>query len=288
METLIRTGGGRRRRAAQAPSNGAGLRTQRRGRLRYDAVLLASVLALVSCAHAPVDPEARAEFQKNNDPAEPTNRAIFGANQYVDRNVLRPVARSYATYVPGAVRRSLHNFASNLEEPSTAVNDVLQGNVSRAWNTTQRFVVNTTVGGAGLFDVATEWHRPHHYADFGETLGVWNIDPGPVVQLPLFGSSNVRDTIGKVGGIVLDPLTFVGGSTLSTVTAVSGGVKVVDGRSRMLPTTDSLERSSLDYYATLRSAMAQRRAYLVAQAKVGAVREEQRPPDLGLKDVSAK
>lgn len=291
MEPLDTTAGGKRRQAAQERPHRAGSRGprwQQGGQYHCGAVLLVTALALTACAHAPADPEARAEFQKNNDPAESTNRAIFGANQYVDRNALRPVARSYATYVPGAVRRGLHNFVSNLEEPSTAVNDVLQGNVSRAWNTTQRFVVNTTVGGAGLFDVATDWHRPHHEADFGQTLGVWNIAPGPAVQLPLFGPSNVRDAVGKVGGLVLDPLTFVGGSTLSTVTAVSGGVGVVDGRSRLLSTTDSLERSSLDYYATLRSAMAQRRAYLVAQAKVGAVREDKGMPDLGPMDVSAK
>ena len=288
METLIRTAEGGRRNAAKAMFNGAEDRTQLWGRLQCGAVLLASALALVACAQAPADPAARAELEKNNDPAEPTNRAIFGANQFVDRNALRPVARTYATYVPGAVRRGLHNFVSNLEEPSTAVNDVLQGNVSRAWNTTQRFVVNTTVGGAGLFDIATDWHRPHHQADFGQTLGVWNIAPGPAVQLPLFGPSNVRDTVGKVGGLILDPLTFVGGSTLSTVTAVSGGVGVVDGRSRLLSTTDSLERSSLDYYATLRSVMAQRRASLVAQGKAGSVREEKGPPDLGSTDVLAK
>ena len=252
------------------------------------AVLLASALALAACAHAPADPEARAEFQKNNDPAEPTNRAIFSANQFVDRNALRPVARGYNEYVPGAVRRSLHNFVSNLEEPGVAVNDVLQGNVSRAWNTTQRFVVNTTVGGAGLFDVATDWNRPHHSADFGQTLGVWGVGPGPAVQLPFFGPSNVRDSVGKVAGIVTNPLTFVSGGAASVVTAASGGVGVVDGRARLLPTTDGLEKSSLDYYATLRSVMAQRRARLVAEGKAGAVAPEKELPDLDPTEVSAK
>ncbi len=291
MEQFDTTAGGGRRQAAQEKPHRAGSRGprwQQSGQCHRSALLLASTLALAACAHAPADPEARAEFQKNNDPAEPTNRAIFGANQYVDRQALRPVARSYVKYVPGAVRSGLHNFVSNLEEPGIAVNDVLQGNVSRAWNTTQRFAVNTTVGGAGLFDVATSWHRPHHEADFGQTLGVWGVAPGPAVQLPLFGPSNVRDTVGKVGGIILDPLTFVGGSTVSIVTAASGGVGMVDGRSRLLPTTDKLEQSSLDYYATLRSVMAQRRAYLVAQAKVGAVKEEKRPPDVGSTDELAK
>lgn len=291
METLVRIAGGAHRLAVQEASHVAGARSSRRvrgGHGHCGAVLLVSALALSACAHAPADPEARAEFQRNNDPAEPTNRAVFRANQFVDRNALRPVARGYAEYVPSPVRGSLHNFVSNLEEPGIAVNDVLQGNVSRAWNTTQRFAVNTTVGGAGLFDVATDWHRPHHEADFGQTLGVWGVAPGPAVQLPLFGPSNVRDTVGKVGGIVLNPLTFVTGTTATTVTAASGGIGVVDGRSRLLSTTDSLERSSLDYYATLRSVMAQRRAYLVAEARVGAVKEGKELPDLDPTDVSAK
>ncbi len=126
------------------------------GALSAAATLLArapaivSILFLVACASVPTDPEARAEYEHANDPAEPTNRAIFAGNQFVDRNALKPVARAYEDYVPGGVRTSLHNFVSNLREPGIAVNDVLQANFGRAWNTTQRFVINTTVGGAGL------------------------------------------------------------------------------------------------------------------------------------------
>jgi phospholipid-binding lipoprotein MlaA len=128
---------------------------------------LVSILFLVACAAVPNDPEARAAYDRANDPAEPTNRTIFAGNQFVDRNALRPVARAYEDYVPGGVRKSLHNFVANLKEPAIAVNDVLQANFSRAWNTTQRFVVNSTVGGAGLFDVASDWDLPRHEADFG-------------------------------------------------------------------------------------------------------------------------
>jgi phospholipid-binding lipoprotein MlaA len=117
---------------------------------------IVSILCLVACASVPTDPEARAAYEQANDPAEPTNRTIFAANQFVDRNALRPVARAYDDYVPGRVRKGLHNFVSNLKEPGIAVNDVLQANFSRAWNTTQRFVINSTVGGAGLFDVASD------------------------------------------------------------------------------------------------------------------------------------
>lgn len=233
------------------------------------ALLLASSLA--ACATAPTDPEARAEFDRNNDPVEPTNRKIFAANQFVDRNALQPIARGYRDYVPGPIRTGLHNFVGNLEQPGILVNDVLQGNAGRAWNTTQRFVINTTVGGAGLFDVATKWDRPAHEADFGQTLGVWGVASGPAVQLPFFGASNVRDGAGKVVGTFLNPATYISGGAASVVTAASGGVGLVDGRATLLPVTDSLQKSSVDYYATLRSTTEQRRAALVAQGKAGLV-----------------
>jgi phospholipid-binding lipoprotein MlaA len=231
--------------------------------------MLAPVLALFACAHVPADPEARAEYRQNNDPAEPTNRAIFAGNQFVDHHVLQPVARGYEDYVPGRVRKSLHNFVSNLGQPAVAVNDVLQGNASRAWTTTQRFVINTTVGGVGFFDVATDWNRPVHIADFGQTLGVWGVGTGPAVQLPLLGPSNVRDSVGQVAGLVTNPATFVPGGAASTISTASGGVGFIDTRANLLGTTDSLERSAVDYYATLRSVTAQRRARLVAEGKAG-------------------
>jgi phospholipid-binding lipoprotein MlaA len=236
--------------------------------------VVTSALSLLGCAHVPTDPEALAEYRENNDPAEPTNRVIFAGNQIVDRHVLQPVARGYES-LPGRVRGSLHNFVSNLGQPAVAVNDLLQGNVSRAWNTTQRFAINTTVGGAGLFDVATDWNRPAHKADFGQTLGVWGIGTGPAVQLPLFGPSNVRDSVGQVVGLVTDPANFVPGSAAVTgVRTTSGTVGFVDTRANLLGATDSLERTSVDYYAALRSAAAQRRAALVADGKIGAVRDQ--------------
>jgi phospholipid-binding lipoprotein MlaA len=234
-------------------------------------ILLAVVLIflLFGCAHVPTDPEARAAYDRTNDPAEPTNRTVFAANQFVDRNALRPVARAYEDYVPSRVRKSVHNFTTNLKEPEIAINDTLQGNFGRAWNTTERFAINTTVGGAGFFDVAADWDHPHHEADFGQTFGVWGIGPGPDVQLPIFGFSNVRDTIGKVGDILANPLTFISGGTMSTIEVTGGIGGAVDQRANLLSTTDALEKTSLDYYAALRSMEAQRRAALVAEGKAG-------------------
>ncbi|HEY0181791.1 MAG TPA: VacJ family lipoprotein [Rhodopila sp.] len=230
---------------------------------------------LAACAHAPADPEARAEYEQNNDPAEPTNRVIFAGNQFVEHHAIQPIARGYESYVPVGVRGSVHNFVSNLGQPSVAVNDVLQGNFRRAWNTTQRFAINTTVGGVGLFDVATKWHRPEHNADFGQTLGVWGAGPGPTVQLPFFGASNVRDSVGKIVSFVTNPVSLVRGDTVAGVRMASGGAGVVDGRANLLGTTDTLEHSSIDYYATTRSVTAQRRAAFVAEGKAGPVDDHQ-------------
>src|SRR5260221_8132059 len=141
------------------------------GALSAAATLLArapaivSILFLVACASVPTDPEARAEYEHANDPAEPTNRAIFAGNQFVDRNALKPVAQTYTDNVPDRVRQSLHNFLGNLGEPVVGANHLLQGNVDRAWTSVQRFTVNSTLGGAGFFDVATDWSRPHTHAD---------------------------------------------------------------------------------------------------------------------------
>ena len=246
-----------------------------------NSILAGSLLLVAACAQAPSDPMARAEFNQLNDPAEPTNRAIFGANQYADRNVLKPVAGAYRDVVPGRVRRSVGNFASNLSEPRVLVNDLLQGNVGRAWNTTQRFAVNSTLGAAGLFDVADEWGLPRHDADFGQTLGIWGVDTGPSVQLPLLGPSNVRDAVGGVVGLVANPLALIPGGAITAVTTAGAGAGALDGRAQVLDATNSLEANSLDYYATLRSISAQRRAALVEEGRIGA--NAARPSDAGAK-----
>jgi phospholipid-binding lipoprotein MlaA len=199
------------------------------------------------------------------DPAESANRAVFAGNQFVDRHLLAPVARTYADDVPARVRLSLHNFVANLGEPSVLVNDALQGNSGRAWTTMRRFVVNTTVGCIGLFDPATGWGLPYHTADFGQTFGVWGSGPGPDVQLPLLGFSNVRDTVGLAVGAVANPVGQI--AAVAGIRTAATGVGVVDNRAEALPGTDFLEKSSVDYYATLRGVTAQRRSQLVAQGQ---------------------
>jgi phospholipid-binding lipoprotein MlaA len=231
---------------------------------------LAAVLAVVcaGCATPPADPAARAEFDETNDPLEPTNREIFGANQFIDRNALKPAAQAYQDWIPEGMRTGIHNLLGNLKEPQVLLNDVLQANPGQAWTTLQRFTVNTTVGGLGVFDVAADWDLPRHQADFGQTLGVWGVAEGPFIELPLLGPSNVRDTVGNVAGMLTNPLSFVpGGVAVTAVQASTGALGALDQRSRNIKTLDDLEHDSLDFYAALRTIQHQRRDALIEQGK---------------------
>jgi len=242
------------------------LKNCKRRRGAVAAATLGLVLACCGCAAKPGGPPA-AEADADNDPAEPVNRTIFKANLAVDHTVMRPVAQAYVDHVPDMVRQGVQNVVHNLKEPATAVNDLLQGNVGKAWQSVQRLAVNTTVGAAGVFDVAKKWGLPLHSADFGETLAVWGVKEGPFVELPLLGPSNPRDAIGTVVDLAMNPLTFVGGPPATYASVAAGGADAVDARAQHLKDLDDLERNSLDYYAELRSVYRQRRDAEIAAVK---------------------
>ncbi len=241
--------------------------------------VLGVVLGCWGCAAKPSPPPAATEGDADNDPAEPVNRTIFKANLAVDHTVMRPVAQAYADHVPDVVRQGVQNVVQNLKEPATAVNDLLQGNVGKAWQSVQRLAVNTTIGAAGMVDVAKKWGLPPHNADFGQTLAVWGVKEGPFVELPLLGPSNPRDAIGTVVDLAMNPLTFVGGPPATYASIAAGGADVVDTRAQHLKDLDDLERNSLDYYAELRSVYRQHRDAEIAAAKAPEqVRQPSSPP----------
>jgi phospholipid-binding lipoprotein MlaA len=231
-------------------------------------VSVACALAVAGCASVPTDPEEKAEYVATNDPLEPTNRAIFDFDQFLDKNLLRPVAVAYRDNVPEPAQRGIHNLLSNLGEPMIFANDVLQANPSNAWNTVQRFVVNSTVGVAGIFDVASGWGLPYHSADLGQTFGVWGIPDGPYLVLPLFGPSSPRDAVGLGATIYADPIGNIAANNgASVVNYITAGSNAVDQRSRSVQTLDDIERTSLDFYAAIRSLYRQRRAADVREGK---------------------
>ncbi|MGF6204432.1 VacJ family lipoprotein [Pseudomonas sp. ADAK2] len=200
------------------------------------------------------------------DPAEPLNRGVFAFNRVLDDYAMAPVARGYR-YLPDFFQTGVHNFVANFGEPKVFINDLLQGNPMRSVNTLGRFALNTTVGVVGLIDVSGKVGIPRHNADFGQTFGVWGIGNGPIVELPLFGTSNSRDAAGRVLSFVVDPFGNNSDTvdTLSTINTVGG---IVDGRAEALPLTDSLKRLP-DYYSALRNVVAEHRATFVADGKQG-------------------
>lgn len=236
------------------------------GRRLCGAVLAVGFAALLSgCAAGGTDTADAGD----NDPAESVNRVVFDANMAADKAVLKPIAEAYRDNLSEGVRQGIHNAAGNLNEPFVAANDVLQGNFSRAWTSARRFAVNTTVGIGGVVDRAKEMELPPHSTDIGQTLAVWGVGEGPQVQLPALGPSNARDAVGTVAGFVLNPLAVAGGARLTSLSYARGGADFVDTRASHLKTLEELERTSLDFYTTLRSVAQQRRQSDIEKAKRG-------------------
>jgi phospholipid-binding lipoprotein MlaA len=244
--------------------------------LRF-ATIVAAALMLGACATAPSDPEDRADFERINDPAEPTNRAIFNTNMAIDSAVLKPAAEAYRDYVPKPAQSGLRNAFTNLGEPVVAFNDLLQANPKKAWITVQRFAVNSTLGLGGLFDVAEDWGLPHHDSDFGQTFGVWGIGEGPFIELPLFGPSNPRDAVGLALNFVVDPFNLAVGPPMAYKLA-KGGTDALDQRAQNISAIDDLKRNSLDFYASVRSAYRQRRQKQIDDAAGGTTHVEVNRP----------
>ena len=222
---------------------------------------------MAGCATRPPasDPEAVAEYAAVNDPLEPMNRAIFAFNRMLDDAVLKPVSRAYRDGVPVAVRSRVGGLLDHLRAPLDLLNDLLQGEFDRALGTLARFTVNTTVGLFGLHDMAGAMGMEDHDEDFGQTLAVWGVDDGPYLMLPILGPSNPRDAVGLAVDFLADPFNLWAGNVdrMEYVWARTG-TRAVHGRAEILELTDDLEKSSLDYYAAVRSLYRQRRANAIS------------------------
>lgn len=198
-----------------------------------------------------------ARAQEAGDPLEPVNRVVFGLNELADVMLVGPVAQAYGE-LPSPLRTGVRNVLDNLRAPVTLVNDLLQGDTDRAGTTLARFMINSSIGMLGLFDLATELGHPQHREDFGQTLAVWGVAGGPFLMLPLLGPSSVRD----LGGLAVDQLAIDPWSQLtsSEVGMARVGSEAIDTRHRLDPVIQDVRRNSLDRYATVRSAYRQRRA----------------------------
>ena len=225
-------------------------------------LLLGLIVTGSGCATPPTDPAALADFKATNDPLEPMNRKIFTFNQYLDRYLIKPVAIGYKTVLPDFSRNMIRNFLNNLKEPVVFANDLLQGEFKIAHDTFARFLMNSTFGLGGLFDMAQYADLPRQTGDFGQTLYAWGAPEGPYLVLPVFGPSSPRDAIGMGVDSVMDPFGYLAGAYDAAWDAGLGRAAAtgVDERARNIETLDDIQRNSIDFYAQLRSLYRQHRA----------------------------
>ncbi len=240
-------------------------------RISLVALLVIAAAGLPGCASAPEDPAARAEFEKDNDPIEPFNRAMFAFNKQMDGMFLRPAAVVFKGVLPEPVQDGVHNFLSNMRAPVVFANDVLQGEMDRAGTTAERFVINTTVGILGVWDAATYMGIEGHSEDFGQTFAVWGAGEGFYLVLPFIGPSNPRDALGLVTEYVVDPFNiWMRNEDTEEWILVRSAVTGINSRARNMETIDELQRTSLDFYVAVRSLYRQRRADAIANGKASA------------------
>ena len=214
------------------------------------AAIGALALWLAGCASGPPNAEALAA----NDPYEVTNRDTLRLNGKIDKYFVIPTVGAYFFLVPEGGRKAVHNFLQTIDLPTVFVNDVLQGETRRAGQTLARFTINTTLGLGGLFDPATRnFHIPAHGEDFGQTLAVWGVGEGPYLVLPFLGPQPPRDAAGQVVDLLIDPTNQIPFKQHIWWDAGRYYFKLLDLRGQTYSTIQGVQRSSVDYYASLRS-----------------------------------
>lgn len=232
-------------------------------------VLGGLLLPLGACAslNDPDDPAAIARYEVN-DPFEEWNRSLFALNILADEIVVKPVAVGYTSVFPKPARRSITNFMDNLTSPITFANDLLQFELTRASATLLRFVINTTFGIGGLFDVARVSGIEGHKEDFGQTLAVYGFGEGFYFMAPLLGPAPPRDLLGQFVDSALNPLNYTGQEDALLVRMGIATFDAVNDRAENIESIENLERTSLDYYATIRSIYRQNRNSEIANGRV--------------------
>ena len=199
---------------------------------------------------------------ENKDPLEGINRGVYKFNDVSDKALFKPIAGAYKAVMPTPVQSGVNNFFANLKTFVTSINQVLQFKFSKAAESAGRFVINSTIGIAGLFDVASKQGIPQYKEDFGQTLGYWGVGNGAYLVLPILGPSTLRDTAGLVTETyTVDPLMYIDDMAVRNSLVAT---KFIDARAQLLPGSDLLDEAALDPYAFMRDAYLQRRANQVS------------------------
>jgi phospholipid-binding lipoprotein MlaA len=234
-------------------------------------------------AAAPADTGALAP---NADPYEHFNRKSYGLFVWLDSHAIRPASVFYGHAVPSPLRGGFHNVIRNVNTPVVFFNDVLQLHPKAAGQTLGRFFLNSTVGLAGLADVATQAGIPYHSNGFGNTLGRYGVPPGPFIFIPVLGPSDVRDIFGYGIDSVSDPLTWIRYSGRWEVNASRTVIGGLDQRLQADPQLKQIDSMATDRYATLRSLYLQNRAAEVNGGKVNVQALPDFGPDVGAEPAS--
>ena len=217
------------------------------------AAALALGLALGACSTP--SPESLAE----NDPFEATNRDVFSFDVWVEHHVASPVVDGYRAVIPEPAREGVHNVVTNLHSPIVLANDVLQGDGKKAVRTFGRIVLNSTVGLGGLIDIAGMLGIPYHDNDFGITLGQNGVHDGSYLVLPFIGPLPPREIVASGVDGFFDPLGYARFQDKDLWMGVRSGLRVLDTVNGTRDDFESIERSSIDFYATTRSLYRQHR-----------------------------
>ena len=199
---------------------------------------------------------------QTDDPWRNTNENIFQLNDYFDQLVVRPVASTYTLFMPRIVRQGVGNFFSNIDDINVFANDLLQMKFDDALSDSSRFFINSTVGIGGVLDVASSFGFQNHEEDFGQTLGYWGVGTGPYVMLPVFGASNLRDSVGLVLDTLFNPIQYHDDASVRLPLYL---LEETDSRSGLLALDELI---SGDRYLFVREAYMQRRNYLVKDGMI--------------------
>jgi len=221
--------------------------------------VLLSCLAGGGCATTPGSATEGNAAERNVDPIEPANRMFYQINEVLDQMLVMPFAQVYADITPDPMRESVSNFFSNLGYINVILNSFLQGKADQGWSDTSRFLINSTLGIGGLFDVATDMGFPQHEEDLGQTLAVWGAEQGAYLYLPVAGPRSVRHAPDVVTSTLTNPLFYITSTVLYPVTALG----IISKRAELLEATRLRDEAALDPYIFTREAYLQRRNYLI-------------------------
>lgn len=213
---------------------------------------------------------------ENSDPFEGWNRQVFAFNTIIDEYILEPVSIGYDAITPKVIRLLIRNELDYIQSPVTIVNSALQGDSDVTLHTIGRFFVNTTFGGLGLLDAASNFGLEPHQEDFGQTLAVWGVPSGGYYVAPILGSLTLRDLGGKITDFAFSPTTYAGGDVIY-VSSSATGFRIVDFRASYAEAINNLKASSSDYYTTVKTIYMQQRNADIKNATF--VSEDKREPE---------